>query len=424
MTKTKYLLILSITLLIFLSVFIYKYAFYGIPSWGPISITRSGTNEIATGKDLSFLKKIGDKSQIISFGEGTHGSSEFNVYRLAFFKYLVENCNYRFFLVETDFANTVKINDFVLTGKGDPKELLKNQSSWVWSTSEVLDILNWIRNYNAFNSDERKVRFYGVDEKDVLKISRLVKYVLQDQSEEESIGLIKSINQLYHLEKNSKPFILLLTQINLTIQNLVKKNSQIYSNRNNYFILQTCVQLIKHYIKINEVSYYGRGQIIDKCRAENILSILSFYGKGSKAFFAAHNVHIKKSVEGYFFNLVKQKRTGTYLRAAMGDKYYCIYSDFAQGGFRAISTSTNQKSIFYLPPSEDNLSFEILKTFKVPFFMDLNKTMARSWANSNRIFYNVGATDGGKPRFRTLNLFESYDAYIFIPKVMPAGQLN
>jgi erythromycin esterase len=55
------------------------------------------------------------------------------------------------------------VDTYVLTGTGDPERLLHDMGFFTWDTEEVLDMVRWVRSWNADPSHPRKVRFLGVD---------------------------------------------------------------------------------------------------------------------------------------------------------------------------------------------------------------------------------------------------------------------
>src|SRR4051794_672155 len=54
-----------------------------------------------------------------------------------------------------------RLNDYVLRGEGDPKELLRGMYFWTWNTREVLDMILWMREFNA--SGKGRIEFLGFD---------------------------------------------------------------------------------------------------------------------------------------------------------------------------------------------------------------------------------------------------------------------
>ena len=54
------------------------------------------------------------------------------------------------------------INQYVLTGRGDPQKALAGLYYWTWDTEEVLELIRWMRKWNE-NPKHPKVKFYGFD---------------------------------------------------------------------------------------------------------------------------------------------------------------------------------------------------------------------------------------------------------------------
>jgi hypothetical protein len=78
-------------------------------------------------------------------------------------EFLVEEMDFTVFAIEATFAGALELNDYVLTGDGDPQRALASLIYPAWNTEEVLALVNWMREYNA--THEKKVKFYGFDNK-------------------------------------------------------------------------------------------------------------------------------------------------------------------------------------------------------------------------------------------------------------------
>src|SRR5204863_6439007 len=65
------------------------------------------------------------------------------------------------FSIEANMPEAYRLNDYVLNGKGDPAALIKGMYFWTWSTEEVLDMVQWMREFNQ--SGKGRVEFTGFD---------------------------------------------------------------------------------------------------------------------------------------------------------------------------------------------------------------------------------------------------------------------
>ena len=65
------------------------------------------------------------------------------------------------FAIEASMPEAFRLNDYVLHGKGDPKELIRGMYFWTWNTQEVLDMILWMRDFNE--SGKGRIEFLGFD---------------------------------------------------------------------------------------------------------------------------------------------------------------------------------------------------------------------------------------------------------------------
>jgi erythromycin esterase-like protein len=65
------------------------------------------------------------------------------------------------FSIEANMPEAFRLNDYVLHGTGDPAQLLRGMYFWTWNTEEVLEMIRWMRAFNA--SGRGRVQFTGFD---------------------------------------------------------------------------------------------------------------------------------------------------------------------------------------------------------------------------------------------------------------------
>jgi erythromycin esterase len=111
--------------------------------------------------DLQCLRGIIGDARIVSLGEATHGTREFFQLKHRSLEFLVTELGFAFFGIEANYPECLRVNDYVLHGKGDPAEALAGTRFWTWDTEEVLALIEWMRSWNRAHA--RKVKFYGFD---------------------------------------------------------------------------------------------------------------------------------------------------------------------------------------------------------------------------------------------------------------------
>ena len=112
-------------------------------------------------EDLRPLKNLVRNARIVALGEGTHGTSEFFRMKHRILEFLASEMGFTIFSIEANMPEAYRVNDFVLTGQGDPKALLKGMYFWTWNTQEVLDMILWMRDFNQ--SGKGRIEFTGFD---------------------------------------------------------------------------------------------------------------------------------------------------------------------------------------------------------------------------------------------------------------------
>ncbi len=110
-------------------------------------------------EDLQPLKPILYGKRIIALGEATHGTSEFFRMKHRLLVFFVTELGFRHFGMELSPQDGRILNDYIQGRPADPKKVLY----WPWATQEVMDMLDWMRAYNAGVDPKQRITFHGID---------------------------------------------------------------------------------------------------------------------------------------------------------------------------------------------------------------------------------------------------------------------
>ena len=133
-----------------------------VTAWMRANAIPLATPEAGHGfEDMQALKKVVGNARIVELGEATHGTREFFQLKHRMLEFLATEMGFTIFSIEANMPEAYRLNEYVLTGKGDPKELLKGMYFWTWNTQEVLDMILWMRKFNE--SGKGRVEFTGFD---------------------------------------------------------------------------------------------------------------------------------------------------------------------------------------------------------------------------------------------------------------------
>ncbi len=405
--------------------------------------------------EFVFLNEKLKKAEVIGLGEATHGTKEFFELKSSVFKYLVQNQNVKLFGIEANSAACYDINKYILTGEGDAKDALSRNGYWVWQSQEVLDLIEWMKNFNKGKSADQKIRFYGYDMQDATSCviwldNYLSKYIpnfdkslLTEKIEENKIALRKFDDKaLDEMQKTNLNKLKKLEEFVLSKEKeLFKQDSTDYK-----FAKQTIAVLRQklNYFRIQDfnTAYSYR----DSSMTENINWIRKSNNDG-KIMLWAHNGHIGK---GSFSDDFKSGNwMGTHLNKLYGEKYYNIGFSFSEGGFVSQSPSSTNlfylmysftKSIFkdepwtvsknYVKPHKKSYLTNAFSQLETPiFYIDFKDISPyksiKDFINKEYEHYEAGAVYiNEKSALWSTNLYEYFDALIYVDNTKPADNFN
>ena len=108
----------------------------------------------------ALIKMIGN-AQIVALGENSHGSATIFRTKLALVQALIEKGGFTTFALECPQEEATRVNDYLQGGSVTKNEILKSLVYPAWKTREMLDIIEWIRQYNTTRATS--IQFMGFD---------------------------------------------------------------------------------------------------------------------------------------------------------------------------------------------------------------------------------------------------------------------
>ena len=133
-----------------------------------------------TGDDLGPIGDAASEVTVFGMGEASHGTREFFQAKHRIFRYLATEHDYRLFGMEIDFAAGLAINDYVTGGDKSAFEVLtQNGVHTVYKTASVLELIEWIREFNSGREEADKIRVHGFDMQDSTAAARKLEQYFQ-----------------------------------------------------------------------------------------------------------------------------------------------------------------------------------------------------------------------------------------------------
>ena len=103
---------------------------------------------------------IGD-ARVVGLGECTHGSSEIHRLKHRIVRLLVEEMGFTAVVFEANLAEVIRVNEYVLEGRGDPSQLLPQYLYAGVCTEETADLLRWMWAHNS--TGRKRIALAGCD---------------------------------------------------------------------------------------------------------------------------------------------------------------------------------------------------------------------------------------------------------------------
>lgn len=282
--------------------------------------------------DMEPLRAIVGDAHLVSLGEATHGTREFFQLKHRMLRFLVERMGFTIFGIEATMPEGFDINDYVLTGEGDPERALSGLYFWTWNTREVLDMIRWMREYNADPAHAHKVKFYGFDMQFSARaanvVLRYLKRVDPELGSKMAVSIAPLADPFQEARLGPKPFTP-EHPVRLAVEEIAhrldqKKEDYVRRSSADEWALARQHALI---LTQNVALRSGDAAARDRAMAENIHWILEREGPGAKMVAWAHNLHVSAD----FGNGM-----GKYLRTELGPDMVAFGFSFSSGSFQAV----------------------------------------------------------------------------------------
>ena len=377
------------------------------------------TVDTSSSDKIKFLSEIASGTNVVALGEVTHGSNEIYHIKDLMIRYLVEHEGYSILAMEMDLAEAELLNKYVLTGQGDPRELLMRISYWPWRTEEFLTLLNWM---NAFNrTHTQKVEITGFDIPiSNLAIDSVVAFGSKDDGKLFEILSILKTHYEQGYRDNSKKIERFIERVQAVLGYLDANEEEIIraSNSEEYerfrYKVRSLKQTAVYYLKTTT----GNSSFRDECMSDNA-SWLIERNPSTKIVIWAHNAHISKGKDDYgagMGNVLKQKHN-----------FYSIGFSLGTGSFTAINEQKTLSALTLKYPIQDSYELFFIQGGQNVCFLNLNglrRNRKNDWLFASRKLRYIGAVVVPRYQFALTSLMDNFDGIVFIPTSTPSHPLT
>lgn len=323
-----------------------------------------------------FRAMIGD-ARVVGLGEATHGTREFFLFKHRLLEFLVSEMGFDTLAIEDSFAEAQAVNEYVLHGTGDPASALRAMGYWVWNTQEVLDMIHWMRAWNADPGHARKIRFVGIDMYKWANSTAAVRaYLAQvDPDYAAEVGPLldrfasDASRSRYNGKRPSEKRADAAGLADLLIH--FDANRAAWSGGTGEEAWATARQ---HARVVGQCQRYWSTpnekvmeNVRDESMAENVLWLRDLIGPAGRMVVWAHNGHITGQDRSWGMTAM-----GVHLKGALGDDYVSVGLHFDRGTFISktwVDGALTPPTPFTVGTSADGTINQALNTVGLPLFV-------------------------------------------------------
>lgn len=320
------------------------------------------------------LDRIGN-ARLVLIGEATHGTSEFYRIRAEITKALIQQRGFNFVAVEADWPDAARINAFVQRRDSRSSrqwEAFSRFPTWMWRNQEVLDFINWLREFNLQRrTADQRVGFYGLDLYNLFGSIRAVLDYLDRvdphtaRVARERYGCLtpwEGDPQTYGRAALTGRYRICEKEAVQILKDLLKKQAEYTEFDGEHFMDAALnAKLVADAERYYRVMYYGSVEswnLRDRHMFETLESLLKHHGPSSKAVIWEHNSHLGDAM-ATDMGARQEINVGYLCHQRFGDSAYLIGQLTDHGTVAAADVWDGPMEVMDVVPSRDG-SYERL----------------------------------------------------------------
>jgi protein-L-isoaspartate(D-aspartate) O-methyltransferase len=285
----------------------------------------------------ALLERIGN-ARLVLIGEATHGTSEFYRLRARLTRELIRSRGFNVVAVEADWPDAMRVNRYVqgMTEAGRAWRAFARFPTWMWRNQEVLDFVEWLREWNAARRPRGTAGFFGLDLYSMYTSIRLVLDYL-DRVDPPTANIARERYgcltpwegdaATYGRAATTGRYRVCEKEAVAMLRDMVARQVE-YSTRDGerYFDAAQNARLIADAERYYRIMYYGGVEswnLRDRHMFETLQALLLFHGPDSKAVLWEHNSHLGDAAATEM-GVRGELNVGSLCREAYGDRAFLI----------------------------------------------------------------------------------------------------
>lgn len=363
---------------------------------------------------------IGD-ARIVGMGEGSHGSSEFFAFKNRLFKYLVENKGFTVFAMEAAWGAGHVVDRYIKGGPGTAQQAVAALEFWTWNTPEVVDLVQWMRDYNARPGQHPILSFAGVDMQDPLGAAGyLVDFLRAHDAAiaQKAQAAMTCVDDNVSTQLLQAPRTASIADCRQRVSTLSDQLAKLGDKPGAEDARDALTNVLQYLDEQTASTVVEQGPLRDRDMAENLAWLATKKYPHAKIALWAHNFHVGAGT-GAEISTPAHRPMGSYLRERFGADYYTIGQTFGGGTIRAIVKGHGLQSVAISPQPGDSIA-ALFGPLDAIAFLDLrgltSGSALESYFAQERGIEQIGsmAIEGMDGRVQML-VPAAYDGLVYVP---------
>lgn len=382
--------------------------------------------------DLAPLGEIVGEARVIGFGEGAHDVHELWSLRNRLFAYLVEEMGVTAIAAETGLIQSYATDAYVL---GEPVDRLKAaRGVFSWSGSvfaENIELVEWMRAYNARPETKRKVRFYGLEMTGCMEadgrplVDGALAYINGvDPARGKAMaalfsGMLEKFNRGNARELTGDQWNALVVA-SQDLVSLFERRQVVWAGKTG---MEAFLRAYRQAVAVRQLTahfrMYGEGR--DIAAAENLRWAVEREGADGRVFVFAHNSHIAKWRIPPENDDDLHSTMGEFMADYLGNDYIAVGTLYNEGEARdLLGIFRPVNDIYEVKPSKPGSLNGVAAAAGLPLYvLDLARAAqtpaVAGWFASLREIRNLNVRAG----YHKVDALAAFDAFIHVDDLTP-----
>lgn len=374
--------------------------------------------------DLDALAPMFESARIVALGEGTHGTRQFFQLKHRIVEWLTHRAGpgaRTAFAIEANMTEAQRVNDYVLTGRGNARDAIAGLYFWTWNTEEVVELVEWMRRYNA--SGAGRVEFWGFDAQipsvaidSVLAFLARVDSASHPLARDEYTRVRAAWDARTSRTANDAALVdsasAAARRVHAMLEAARERHVRAAGDSAADWALQNA-RIVVQAIDAMSLAVGQGGGPRDVGMADNVAWILDRLPDGTKLILWAHNGHIQR----------ESSWMGRHLADRFGDAYRPVGFTTGAGWYRAVGRSGMATHRASAPPdrSFEGIAAALGEPIVVVDLRALRTQPGAAWLREPLMLRTIGAVASAF-QFRQTRIVDAYDAMIYVAQSSPTRQ--